>query len=396
MLILLSSTRRKRYRDDVLRCLAAPIGTRIQFRYSARIVAHNILERPADYKEKIGLVCSVDLSVVGKSCPCIPVRTVKIENIFVHGSTLSVAMTVEELAFTDEIDRFTAEVHGKSGGQLPVNLDQHTAAQGSTGFFFFEVSSEIGNLRRENTLKNWEQITATLYKQEGYKEEPFFWTILGLRDGAADTVTDTDRFEQWNAHVQANKDYTLLVYIFHPLLDNWTPKTTQLQLTSSLDLSSSYSHDLIVDSPYDLRRWSFKIKPEGIHFGERAWIRIGIRDIAPQATLPISLVTPGTPAVAATRVASTAPEPPQKVANTAAQGDPQVGWEIDLPLKVEYSRSRFIGEIILLGILLALPSVISILILQTTLQQKGIAAAGALVAGLGAALVAKLGTKKPV
>ena len=140
-----------------------------------------------------------------------------------------------------------------------------------TGFFFFEVSSEIGNLRRENTLKNWEQITATLYKQEGYKEEPFFWTILGLRDGAADTVTDTDRFEQWNAHVQANKDYTLLVYIFHPLFeDNWTPKTTQLQLTSSLDLSSSYSHDLIVDSPYDLRRWSFKIKPEGIHFGERA------------------------------------------------------------------------------------------------------------------------------
>ena len=39
-------------------------------------------------------------------------------------------MTVEELAFTDEIDRFTAEVHGKSGGQLPVNLDQHTAARG--------------------------------------------------------------------------------------------------------------------------------------------------------------------------------------------------------------------------------------------------------------------------
>src|SRR5262245_8496653 len=98
MLILLSSSRRKRYRDDILRCLAAPIGTQVQFRYSEKLVEHPIWERPDQFEGKPGLVCSVDLSTVGRACPIVPVRWVTVEKIYQHGTTMSVVLRIGDLA----------------------------------------------------------------------------------------------------------------------------------------------------------------------------------------------------------------------------------------------------------------------------------------------------------
>jgi hypothetical protein len=50
MLMLLSSCKRKRYRDDILRCLAAPKGTRVQFRYTQDIIEESIWEKPSLYE----------------------------------------------------------------------------------------------------------------------------------------------------------------------------------------------------------------------------------------------------------------------------------------------------------------------------------------------------------
>ena len=45
MFILLSSASSVQYREDVLRCLAASIGSHLQFRYDKKWVAVGILEK---------------------------------------------------------------------------------------------------------------------------------------------------------------------------------------------------------------------------------------------------------------------------------------------------------------------------------------------------------------
>lgn len=357
MLIMLSSCKRKRYRDDVLRCLAAPKGGKIQFRYSKKIVSDPIWDDPRKYEGQSGLVCSVNLEVVGKSCPLVPVRAVIIDRIFIHGTTLSVSFTIDDLAFTEDIQRFTEEVSDKSDKQIPFNIQEHSHAEGSTGLFFFELPDPIDNLSRENTIANWERITTTLYKQPGYSEEQFFWTVLGIRKTELDGVAERENFEQWKALVSRNKDYTLLIYVYHPLTDRWNPTTSRLALTSGVEISTSSPHDLVIDSPYDMRRWSFRISSEDGIAPKRAWIKIG------------------------------------PVVQTGADATP--AWEIDLPLEVRFPWLSFVGSVIPLGLAIALPSVIAIWLQQnlTTNQRIG-GIVSSIVLGFIAAVLTKLGIKK--
>jgi hypothetical protein len=61
MFVLLSSGAQKRYRDDILRCMAAPVGSIIQFRYNREIVGKSILQKPDAVHGKQGIVCNLDL-----------------------------------------------------------------------------------------------------------------------------------------------------------------------------------------------------------------------------------------------------------------------------------------------------------------------------------------------
>src|ERR1039458_5725546 len=92
MLILLSSWHRPRYKEDILRCLAAPLGAEIQFRYDLKWVAHSILEK-IRRGDNVGydkaLVCFLDHTQQGVQ-PLLPVRSVDIKKIREHGSTITV------------------------------------------------------------------------------------------------------------------------------------------------------------------------------------------------------------------------------------------------------------------------------------------------------------------
>ncbi len=54
MFLLLSSAARPRYREDILRCVAAPVGGTIQFRYQKKWIACDSLK---SLNGKDGLVC---------------------------------------------------------------------------------------------------------------------------------------------------------------------------------------------------------------------------------------------------------------------------------------------------------------------------------------------------
>lgn len=360
MLILLSSSRRKRYRDDILRCVSAPIGAEIQFRYAEKLIAKSVWDNPKQFEETQGLVCNVDLDVVGGPCTLIPVRQVLIKKIFKHGSTLSVAMQVQNIALTNNIANFTSEIYAKSGSMSPVNIELTDKAESSSGFFFFNVNDDVSSLSRVSTLTNWEKLTEVLLSQPGYKEEQFFWTVLGIKETSSYLITDTDNFEIWNPKIKLNTDYTVLVYIYHPDKDEWNPATSQLKILSSLDLSTNYSQDILIDSPYDLRRWSFKVNSKDIFPTDRAWIKIG----------PTGLL--------------------QKDGRSNLDAE----WEIDLPLEIQSLTIKDHVITVLLGLLLSIAPILGFVAEDDlTMSTKWVFIIVSLVAGIFAAYLARLGLK---
>jgi hypothetical protein len=374
MLVLLSSGKRKRYRDDILRCLAAPCNTFVQFRYAKSIVENQIWNKPATFEGQPAIVCSVDLDVIGKPCPLIPVRLVTVEKIYRHGTTMSILLRMGDLAIAEDIEKFTSEVDEKSATKVPRKHAQNDDAQGSQGYLCFDAGG-IGLIKTETTIDVWEQIISQLAEFPGYNSEPFFWTVLsfteaqGLTTRTSTSVADRDHFRPWDERTRPRRDYVLLVYVFHPKLDRWTPSQSQLRLTAQPEISSSYPLDLTIDSPYDVKEWQFRLLPDDTVGEARGWLKIG----------PVT--PPESPAVPNQGRVGTSPEP---------------GWEIFLPLRIGFPWGKFLASTALIGILLAVPVIIGYWLQNIPTTTKIVASVLATVLGITTATVAGFGIKRKV
>jgi hypothetical protein len=174
MLILLSSDYSPRYKQDILRCLAAPIGATVQFRYDRVHISDSVLTqfRSARYPMAAS-VCSVASKGVGL-LKLIPVRAVDILLTREHGSTVSVALKMKDVLLA-EPDAFTKALDGLSKGQSP---RKESEGSSPVGKYFFEIDALPHDVQQGSSLKIWEQTVALLREQQGYEDEPFFWTIL--------------------------------------------------------------------------------------------------------------------------------------------------------------------------------------------------------------------------
>ncbi len=109
MYILLSSGAQKRYRDDILRCMSAPVGAVIQFRYGMNIVGTSITGNPSTIRGQQALVCNLDVEhTVGSrgEHPVIPVRHVIIDRVWSTGSTIVVAIKMAGFAHATNMAKF--------------------------------------------------------------------------------------------------------------------------------------------------------------------------------------------------------------------------------------------------------------------------------------------------
>jgi hypothetical protein len=86
LLFLLSSDASPRYKQDILRCLAAPIGTSVQFRYDKIYIPGDLFKKLSDEAAQFpmgGIVCSVASTGHGV-LPIVPIRTVKVQKPRIH------------------------------------------------------------------------------------------------------------------------------------------------------------------------------------------------------------------------------------------------------------------------------------------------------------------------
>jgi hypothetical protein len=304
MYVLLSSAYRPRYREDILRCLAAPIGATIQFRYDLKWVHQEIKDDTGNVSGE-GLVCFVDNDATG-TLPIIPVRLVSISDVQRHGSTLSLTFTVGDFAFA------TANDFARQLASHAENLSPHKDETGSiSGYYFFEIGTPMTNLTRANDLATWEQIVNLLSQYPKFGTEEFFWAIIGVTKKGDET--SFDRFLRLPAELDANSVYDVAMYHYSPK-DMRSETRYCLSLRSGGALKAVADESVVVDSRYDLKH--FLVRTESpLWSSDIGWLVIGV---------------PG-------------------------------NWAVDLNLKVKAAWVKSLGLVAVGGVLLAASNVIPML-----------------------------------
>lgn len=100
MFICLSSGARPRYRQDIIRAIAMPRGSRLQFRYRLELVAERVKQRIKDrtYKNTKALIAYLDQQDRTKVPELIPCRFGRIVHAQIHGSTTSLVFVLSRNA----------------------------------------------------------------------------------------------------------------------------------------------------------------------------------------------------------------------------------------------------------------------------------------------------------
>jgi len=304
MYILTSSHYRVRYKEDILRCLALPVGATVQFRYDKADVAPNIWENAMDTRGP-AIVCYADSSAEGMY-PLVTVRRVEIERVQTHGSTVSILLRAGDFVYA-ETDSFTDEIAKLSGGHNPGKADGDRR-----GYFFFAISQTPNSATFADTVAQWERVVTAISSRDAFSGYTYFWTVLAMyrRD---DSQISTDVFTPWPRSVDGGRKYELLLYHFRPPYEPEGEKRDSLCVDQGTALVPNSPRTIVIDSRYDLKRWDLETVA-GTHRDRLTWIRIG----------------------------------------------PCGGWYIDLPLTVAGSWLGTLATIVIIGSLVATPAVLAL------------------------------------
>lgn len=273
MYILLSSTARRQYKDDILRCLATPIGSDIQFRYAKKYVSSEVLDDLDNNKSEYGLVCytnnnpnSNDEFIYNS------IRRVKIVNICEHGSSVSVKLKTKEFAFSDtlvlnkEISKYIETYES--------DKDQKDKSERKR-YFLTKFPGEISSVNYCDSLNTWEKIVDQLFLQKDFAIEPIFWTILGLQEVDKNKLNVCkNKFTFWPNKISFYKDYSLNLYSYLPRTGNNKCSDCSLIVKSNQYLVSIYPEEIQINSPYDLKQWRFRVDPNSPFRVKNAWLQI--------------------------------------------------------------------------------------------------------------------------
>ena len=104
MFLLLSSGARPRYRDDIIRVLALPLGGELQFRYERSLIAEDLLARfrSNDLRRETGLICYLSAGNRATPTQIVPCRFASILYTEVVGTSHIIRLEMREFAQIDE------------------------------------------------------------------------------------------------------------------------------------------------------------------------------------------------------------------------------------------------------------------------------------------------------
>lgn len=254
MFICLSSGARPRYRQDIIRAIAMPQGSRLQFRYRLDLVAERVKQRikGGTYKNIRVLIAYLDQQDRAKAPELVPCRFGRVVHAQIHGSTTSLVFVLEEFAYAENIEAFNNQARSVSGDILPARRSPEDKY--AEGAFWLEVGDEIlGNVISTRDLGDWERIVCQLAQRKDFESENCFYMIEGFYE-----VEDEGKVNMKRGvyHMKPSREYEVRIYHF-------LPKTAQRTVSLRIGISRpsiSFTTNCIqtIDSEYDMKRVRFK------------------------------------------------------------------------------------------------------------------------------------------
>ena len=252
MFLCLSSGASARYREDVLRALAMPWGSALQFRYLKRYVAPAVLDGASSIPTQTpdALIAYIDQSEPGKPPQIVPCRFARITEVTGVGTAVTLLLELREFAFASDLVKFNVDLSTKSTGQLPA-----WQADGKIqGHYWLEVSSDLTETLRSDKLDDWERIVVQLANRSDFKDENCFYAMVGIHEivSRSAVTVNKGRYELRSGH-----EYELTLYHFYP---KNVPLSARITLSTTSQWLSFTSNPLLyLDSRYDLKRARFKV-----------------------------------------------------------------------------------------------------------------------------------------
>lgn len=259
-LVCLSSGMTPQYRLDILRLMALPGGTEIQFRYDEGIVDETLRENLTKnaMRKASALLCYLDCTAEnpqeGQVCPVVPCRHAKLIDSTKVGRFFILRFCLGEFADCADI----AKLETKLPSSKPHWKKKDAVAEVKpSGLWCFnaDLSHECA---KSSAPEVWQATMTRLWRSKDFRAEEFFFNIEGIFERGERTSLTADDGE---FKLSAAKEYEAKVFHFHPDSDaHQVPTgTTILRVTpGSSDLTSITTPTLPIDSPYDLKSFHLR------------------------------------------------------------------------------------------------------------------------------------------
>jgi hypothetical protein len=160
--ICFSSGSQQRYRDDIIRAMAMPVGCELTFRYRLKYLGLAVQESLKAGRVGSGdkvLICYLDQSDPKKAVDYIPVRFANLIEAPIIGDFVVLRMRVQHFAFAADLDAFNRDVHVHSA-EVP-KWPKDETAQYATGAFWVEVNDYPKSVVESTSVSNWQQCRRT-------------------------------------------------------------------------------------------------------------------------------------------------------------------------------------------------------------------------------------------
>ena len=252
MFICMSSGYRERYRQDVILALAMPKGSRLQFRYDKKWIAPKVLEKlkKRTFKGVRALIAYIAQYDKNKIPELIPCRFAKISDAKIHGTTVSLGLSLEEFAYAENKDSFNAQARSSSGDTLP-NWDVNKHIK---GYYWLEIDGEEPSAVTSSEKEDaWEKIVDQIAQHTDFADDRCFYMMKGIYPIESENKLS---IKDDSCNLEHSHEYEVQIYHYHPQDSENNAFLRLHSMSSSIKFTSNPT--VIVNSRYDFKRIRFK------------------------------------------------------------------------------------------------------------------------------------------
>ena len=270
MFVCLSSGARPRYRRDVLRALAGPKGTLLQFRYDEQWIADDVkaLVKSGQVSGVECLIAYIDQTRTDVPPSVIPVRSASMVRADAQGRFFVLVMELSDYASAEGQGIVDSQLAVVAAGNMP-----HWNDEQIEGKYWFQCPQMPQAVKVGEDLRIWQSAVDRLAQRKEFDAETLFYAVLGIFPAGSDSAALP---ANGVFALEPETDYELRLHHYRPREPHvdGEDKVPVLEVSQVGEGVSFASYPILAfDSRYDQKAFRFKTKASGT--GSLALLRRG-------------------------------------------------------------------------------------------------------------------------